>query len=238
VEYDGTGYGGWQHQKNTPSIQDALESAFSTVIRAPCRVTGAGRTDAGVHAKAQGAHIDAAAPLDIRVCEHSVNALLPPAIAVYNMQPVDGSFHARFSAVSRAYRYRICGRKRPLLFNRAWPVFYAIDWDRVKKETAALCGVHDFTAFCSSGSGVAHARCTVLGASFEKKGDGAVFTIEANRFVYNMVRTLTGTLVDMGRGRIAASMTDILAGKDRGIAGITAPACGLTLEKVTYQGVD
>ena len=154
------------------------------------------------------------------------------------MQPVDGSFHARFSAVSRQYRYGICWRKRPLLMNRAWPVFYKIDWERVHEETARLPGDHDFSAFCASGSGVAHARCTVLRASFETNGAIAVFTIEADRFVYNMVRTLVGTLVDMGRGRITASMTDILAGKDRGSVGVTAPACGLTLEKVTYQGVD
>jgi tRNA pseudouridine38-40 synthase len=240
VEYDGTSFGGWQHQKNTPSIQDALEHAFSTVIRVPCRVTGAGRTDAGVHALAQGAHIDVGAPLDVRACEHSVNALLPPAIAVDRLQPVDASFHARFSACSRRYDYCICDKKHPLLFNRAWPVFYPLDWDRIRKETALLCGAHDFSAFCSSGSGVSHARCTVVGAAFEPKDGCAVFTIEADRFVYNMVRTLVGTLIDMGRGRIArsTSMADILISKDRTLVGTTAPACGLTLRNVTYQGVD
>jgi tRNA pseudouridine38-40 synthase len=238
VEYDGTAYGGWQHQENTPTIQDTLERAFSTVVRLPCRVTGAGRTDAGVHARAQGAHVDIETPLDIRACEHSVNALLPPAIAINRLQPVDDSFHARFSAVSRAYGYRICNRKRPLMTNRAWPVFYAIDWDRVRLETAALPGTHDFSAFRSSGSGARHARCTVVNASFERKDDGAVFAIEADRFVYNMVRTLVGTLIDMGRGRLTSPMTDILASKDRGRAGLTAPACGLTLENVTYEGVD
>lgn len=238
VEYDGTAYGGWQHQKNTPSVQETIEQAFSTVVRVHCGVTGAGRTDAGVHARAQGAHIDVQSPLDIRVCEHSVNSLLPPAVAIYNLQRVDDSFHARFSAVSRTYRYCICNRKHPLLFNRVWPVFYTIDWVRVRKETTSLCGAHDFSTFCASGSGVRHARCTVSAASFETNGEGAVFTIEANRFVYNMVRSIVGTLVDMGRGHIKASLADILAGKDRGLAGLTAPACGLTLEKVTYQGVD
>ena len=238
VEYDGTGYGGWQHQKSTPNIQDALERAFSTVVRAPCRITGAGRTDAGVHARAQGAHVDVDGPLRIRHSEHSVNALLPSDIAVYALQQVDDSFHARFSAVSRSYCYRICGRKRPLLFNRVWPVFYKIDHDRVREEAASLSGVHDFSAFCASGSDVRHARCTVLSARFEPEGDCMVFAIEANRFVYTMVRSLVGTLVDMGRGKIIESMTDILAKKDRARAGTTAPACGLTLEKVNYQGVD
>jgi tRNA pseudouridine38-40 synthase len=238
VEYDGTAYGGWQHQTTTPSIQDALEHAFSTVVRAPCCVTGAGRTDAGVHAKAQGAHIDASGPLDTRLCEHSVNALLPPDIAVCKLQRVDDAFHARFSALSRVYRYRICGSKRPLLYNRAWPVFYEIDWDRARRETAQLCGEHDFSAFCSSGSGVAHARCTVSRASIATEDDCTVFTIEANRFVYNMVRSIVGTLVDIGRGHLQTSMTAILASGKRESAGLTAPACGLTLEQVTYQGVD
>jgi tRNA pseudouridine38-40 synthase len=238
VEYDGTAYGGWQRQKHTQSIQEELEKAFTTVIRLPCRVTGAGRTDAGVHARAQGAHIDVDGPLDIRHCERSVNGLLPPAIAVYKMRQVDPSFHARFSAVSRKYCYRICFRKQPLLYNRAWQVVYKIDWSRVREETARLCGVHDFSAFRSTGSSAGHARCAVSHASVETGEEGAVFTIEANRFVYNMVRTIVGTLVDMGRGRTAVSMAGILAGKDRDRAGPTAPACGLTLEQVTYQGVD
>jgi tRNA pseudouridine38-40 synthase len=238
VEYDGAAYGGWQHQKTAPSIQDAISRAFSIVARTPCVVTGAGRTDAGVHASAQGAHVDLGGPLDIRSFEHSVNALLPNDIAIYKMQTVDDAFHARFSAVSRRYCYRICGRKRPLLYNRTWPVFYTVNWDCIREEAALLPGVRDFTAFCSSGGGTAHARCEVLHSSFETNADGAVFTIEANRFVYNMVRTLVGTLVDIGRGRLTGPLTDIIESKDRRRVGTTAPACGLTLEYVTYQGVD
>ena len=238
VEYDGTAYGGWQRQKNAVSIQAALEKAFATAVRAPCSITGAGRTDAGVHARAQGAHVELAAAIDTREAELSVNALLPPDIAVYRLQPVGDDFHARFSAVSRRYRYFLCERKRPLLFKRVWMVFYAVDWKRVEAECAALIGTHDFTAFCASGSSARHARCTVTRASLAREGDLRVFSIEADRYVYTMVRSLVGTLVDIGRGHITAPLAGIISGMDRKRAGVTAPACGLVLDNVFYKGVD
>jgi tRNA pseudouridine38-40 synthase len=238
VEYDGTGFSGWQRQKNASSIQEVLEKAFSVVARVPCRVIGAGRTDAGVHARAQGAHVELDAALSTKETELSVNALLPPGIAVYRLQPVDEEFHARFSAFSRRYCYSMCTRKRPLLYKRVWMVFYEIDWKRVEEECAALVGMHDFSAFCASGSGARHARCTVTKASLSSQGDIRVFTIEADRFVYMMVRSLIGTLVDIGRGHITAPLAGILAGRDRKRAGTTAPACGLVLDNVFYKGVD
>jgi tRNA pseudouridine38-40 synthase len=238
VEYDGTGYGGWQRQKNAPSIQEALEKAFSTATRTPCLVTGAGRTDAGVHARAQGAHIELDTAIDIRGTELSVNALLPPDIAVFSLQRASDDFHARFSAVSRRYCYYMCPRKRPLLFKRVWMVFYEVDWERVESECTAVIGEHDFSAFCASGSGARHARCTVTHAALANQGDLKVFTIEANRFVYMMVRSLIGTLVDIGRGHITTALAGILAGRERKSAGTTAPACGLVLDDVYYEGVD
>jgi tRNA pseudouridine38-40 synthase len=238
VEYDGTAFGGWQRQKNAPSIQEALEKAFATAVRAPCRVTGAGRTDAGVHARAQGAHVEIGADIDIRETELSVNALLPPAVAVYRLQPVGDAFHARFSAVSRRYCYSMCPRKRPLLFRRVWMVFYEVDWKRVEEECASLLGTHDFSAFCASGSGARHARCTVTKAVLSDRGDCKVFTIEADRFVYMMVRSLIGTLIDIGRGRITTPLAALIAARDRKRAGTTAPACGLVLDNVFYEGVD
>jgi tRNA pseudouridine38-40 synthase len=238
VEYDGTGYGGWQRQKNNCSIQEELEKAFTTAVRAPCRVTGAGRTDAGVHARAQGAHVETGMYIDIKETELSVNALLPPDIAVYRLQPVGDEFHARFSAVSRRYCYSMCPRKRPLLFKRVWMVFYKVDWGRVKEECASLVGAHDFSAFCASGSGARHARCIVRHAGLSSQGDLKLFTIEADRFVYMMVRSLIGTLIDIGRGRLTAPIAAILAGRDRRRAGTTAPACGLVLDNVFYKGVD
>ena len=238
VEYDGAAYGGWQHQRNAPSIQDTLERAFATALRKECRVTGAGRTDAGVHALAQGAHVDVDSAIETRACELSVNALLPPDITIYRLQRVGDSFHARYSAAARRYRYYMCCRKRPLLFKRVWMVFFDVDWARVGREASAIPGEHDFSTFCAAGSGVTHARCTVTHASLDREGDLYVFTIEANRFVYSMVRSLTGTLVDIGRGRIREGMAGLIACRDRGRAGQTAPACGLVLENVFYKGVD
>jgi tRNA pseudouridine38-40 synthase len=238
VEYDGTAYGGWQRQKNAVSIQEALEKAFATAVRAPCRITGAGRTDAGVHARAQGAHVEIDSVIDLRETELSVNALLPPDIAVYRLQPVDNGFHARFSADSRRYCYSLCERKRPLLFKRVWMVFYTMDWKLMEAECAALIGMHDFSAFCASGSGARHARCTVMRAALAREGDLRIFSIEADRFVYMMVRSLIGTLVDIGRGHITAPLAEILSSRDRKRAGVTAPACGLVLDNVFYKGVD
>ena len=238
VEYDGSRYGGWQRQGNAPSIQETLEGAFTTVLRTPCRIVGAGRTDAGVHARAQGAHIESAVSLDPARCEHSVNALLPPDIAVYRLQRVDDAFHARYSAVTRRYRYTLCSAKRPLLFKRAWMVFYTVDWGKVEAALPILCGSHDFAAFCASGSGARHTECTVTHASLARENDCRIFTIEANRYVYTMVRSIMGTLIDIGRGRLADSLEDILASRDRRRAGQTAPACGLVLDDVIYEGVD
>lgn len=238
VEYDGTRYGGWQRQNNAPTIQDALETAFCIVLRASCRIVGAGRTDAGVHARSQGAHIETEKVINPSAVELSVNALLPADIAVYHLQQVGENFHARYSALSRRYRYFLCPRKRPLLFKRVWMLFYPIDWSKVESSARLLCGDHDFSTFCAAGSGARHARCTVTHASLTTENDLMVFTIEANRFVYTMVRSIMGTLIDIGRGRITDSMADLLAAKDRDRAGMTAPACGLVLDKVFYEGVD
>ncbi|MBN2037812.1 MAG: tRNA pseudouridine(38-40) synthase TruA [Chitinispirillaceae bacterium] len=236
VEYDGTAYGGWQAQKNAPSIQKKLEDAFSTATRSPCRVIGAGRTDAGVHARAQGAHIDLPKPVDPNGCERSVNGLLPRDIAVYGLRAVDASFHARYSAVSRRYCYYLCERKRPLMEKHAWIVLYDIEWERIAQSLPTLLGTHDFISFCASGSGTKHARCTVTAATIEQKQDMRVVTIEANRFVYSMVRSLVGTLVDIGRGRMAESLENLIALKDRKRCGQTAPAWGLVLDTVIYPG--
>lgn len=240
VEYDGTGYSGWQRQRNASSVQAALESAFTVATRrGGCSVIGAGRTDAGVHALGQGAHIDFDTALDDeRGCELSVNALLPPDVALYGLRRVGDDFHARYSAVSRRYRYQMCFRKRPLLHKRVWMLFYQIDWHRVAGELPAICGTHDFSTFCASGSSSRHNRCTVSSARLHDEGDLKIFTIEADRFVYSMVRSLVGTLIDIGRGRISDTMADIIGSRDRKRAGSTAPACGLTLEQVFYKDVD
>lgn len=238
VTYDGTPFCGWQRQKEGRSIQWCLEEAASTVLRTRVAVTGAGRTDAGVHARAQGAHFDCEQTLqDIGRFTASMNALLPREIAVYDVTAVPSTFHARFSAVRRSYRYTICFRKMPLLARRAWHVGYRVDWERVARETGALLGEHDFTSFCSSGSGSTTALCTVTDASIERENECVVFSVEANRFVYKMVRSIVGTLVDIGRGGLRMSLRGIIEGNNRALAGTTAPPRGLVLENVVYAEV-
>jgi tRNA pseudouridine38-40 synthase len=238
VQYDGTGFRGWQRQENAPSVQQALEKAFSTVLRVPCEVTGAGRTDAGVHARRQGAHIDVAAPFDIKLIEKSVNAVLPWSIEVSGMQPVADDFHARYSAVQRRYRYYISTVKAPLLFKRVWIVYQPVDWGLVAGNIGCLKGEHDFETFCATGSSNEHSLCVVHDVSLENNGTLWVFSITANRFVYRMIRSLIGTLVDIGDGTITEPLETLLEKKDRGAAGDTAPACGLVLDDVVYPGVD
>jgi tRNA pseudouridine38-40 synthase len=237
VEYDGTGFGGWQSQTNVPSIQDALGAAFATVVRHECPVTGAGRTDAGVHARGQGAHVDINVPVDAAKCERSVNAVLPDDIAVYGMRPVAGDFHARYSAVRRFYKYYMAGRKKPLLYKRVWMVFYEVDWNRVEKNITMLLGTHDFSAFCASGTTTENMVCTVAEAALSQEAGNRVFSIAADRFIYKMVRSIMGTLIDIGRGRLTTTIKDIIDGKDRKAVGETAPACGLVLDYVEYPDI-
>jgi len=240
VEYDGTRFCGWQNQPNGISVQQLIEEALTVVLRAPCPIVGAGRTDAGVHARGQGAHFDFDAPpgsvaIDPDRLTISLNALLPHDIAVYGMVPVAPDFHARYSAVSRRYIYYFSDRKSPLNYKRAWMVYYPIDWERVALEAKHILGRHDFTAFCSTGADSDDKVCDVSFVALSGCENGLrTFTIEANRFIYKMVRSLVGTLVDIGRGRISAAMDAIIGSRDRNMVGETAPTCGLVLEWVGY----
>lgn len=234
VEYDGSRYGGWQRQPNAVSVQEMLEKAFRTALRAPVTVVGAGRTDAGVHARGQGAHLEIDSPFDTHRCELSINALLPQDIAIYNLQKVDESFHARFSAKSRCYKYYMCTRKRPLNVQKVWMMYYRIDWDKIRSNLDFLLGTHDFSSFCASGSGTDNNICNVKKAVLDFENGFIVFTIEADRFIYKMVRTVVGTLIEIGRGKINLSLKDIIAGEKRELAGETAPPFGLVLENVVY----
>lgn len=236
VEYDGLAFQGWQRQPNGPSVQQALEEALSLILRMPIAVVGSGRTDTGVHARAQGVHFDCPLPLEPALLQRSLNGVVSKNIGVYDFRPVADDFHARYSAIRRGYKYRIAVRKSPLHNNRAWQLFYPVDWQRVQRSCEALLGEHDFSAFCASGATTSHARCTVHAARLEQHGELWVFSIEANRFVYRMVRSVVGTLVDIGRGILDEPMEQILAQRLRERTGETAPACGLTLHDVFYPG--
>lgn len=235
VAYNGAGYGGWQRQPHDNSIQEQLERAAAVILREPVSIIGAGRTDAGVHASAQGAHFDYTGVLDFRRFTHSMNALLPNDIAIRNVRAVAPSFHARYSAVRRRYRYQIRPIKSPLHKGLCWVVNYPVDWAKIAGQVASLEGEHDFTTFRASGCGSSSARCTVFETTLTVSAEQVFFIIEGNRFIYKMVRSIVGTLVDIGRGARERSLHDILTSCDRTQAGITAPPGGLVLEAVVYK---
>lgn len=234
VEYDGSAYAGWQYQNNATTVQQKLEEAFSTVIREPCAVVGAGRTDSGVHARRQGAHLDTSEPIDINKIGRAVNAVLPTDIRVFDLQAVARDFHARFDAIRRSYRYSIATHKTPLRRHHVWVMWYPVDWDRVRYEASQLMGTHDFTAFCASDTTVENMLCDIKCCSLTQDQDLYVLQIDANRFVYRMVRSIVGTLIDIGRGRLTHGIIDILGSRDRRRVGATAPAWGLVLDNVFY----
>lgn len=238
VAYDGTSFGGWQRQPGVMTIQELLDEKARIILRQEVEFTGAGRTDAGVHARAQGAHFCYEGEIDVKRFTVSMNALLPEEVAIFDVRPVADSFHARFSALSRRYCYYICNEKSPLLLRRAWKVGYAVDWGKMMVQLPALLGKHDFTAFCARGSNNATSLCTIRSVSIVPEGACMVFSIEADRFVYKMVRSLVGTLVDIGRGRQALTLGEVLAGGVRRLAGTTAPAYGLVLDHVGYAEVE
>jgi len=237
VEYDGSAFAGWQTQANAHSVQAELEKAFSIVVRRPCRVVGAGRTDAGVHARGQGAHIDAPDGVDIAQYEASVNAILPPAIAVRQLRAVSETFHARFSARERTYAYYIVTHKAPLWRGRAWFVPHRIDWKLIAGSLPSLLGRHDFRAFCASNHSAHTTICTVKQARIRTRGELKVILLSADRFLYKMVRSIVGTLIDIGRGAIDEPLGEILSRGDRRLVGETAPPYGLVLENVAYDDV-
>ena len=238
VEYVGTEYAGWQIQNEQNSVQSEIEHAFSIVSGKPCKVVGAGRTDTGVHAKGQGMHIDLALIKDLKKFVNSINAVLPEDIAVYNFQEVSESFHARYSAIERCYKFYMTERKMPLRNNRVYHITFPINWDLVDHNIPYLIGTHDFTSFCASKSSTKSKICTVNSANLKKEnGTIYIFTIRADRFVYKMVRSIMGTLIDIGRSKITESLNTLIKSKNRTLIGQIAPPHGLVLDYVTYSEV-
>lgn len=238
VEYDGTDFCGWQIQPDCITVQGEIEKALSVILRQPIKLMGAGRTDAGVHGKRQAIHFDAEGEVNCRKLYKGVNSLTPKGISLYDIQPISEAFHARFSAKERKYTYYITTRKSPLLKNRAAVITYPIDWGLVKEAAKGFLGTHSFSSFCASGCYTDNHVCIVSISELTQVDEHLwKYTIAANRFVYKMVRTIVGTLMEIGRGRITESVTDILKEENRHIAGITAPAEGLVFEDVTYDEV-
>lgn len=236
IEYDGTNYAGWQTQPNELTIQDAIEAALNQVLRVEIPIVAAGRTDSGVHAEDQVAHFDYKDSIDSDKLLKSLYGVLPRDIAVWRIEQAHDDFHARFDAIARQYRYQIITRPSPLLRNYAWEQFYDLDIETMRDGVDELYGVNDFSSFCRFNPDVNHTMCDVHKADLFTLEDNIIlFRIKANRFLHHMVRSLAGTIVEIGLGkRDIQSLKDLLKNPNRDHAGVTAPAHALILEKVFY----
>lgn len=235
--YRGTNYCGWQVQPNGLSVQQVLTDALRTVLRnGQLSVVAAGRTDAGVHATKMVAHFD----VEEAIADHEkfvarMNGVLPSDIAVSQLRQVSDNAHARFDATARHYEYHIIVEKSPFKTDLAWRVPFALDFDRMNAAAATLSAYSDFTSFSKIHTDVKTMNCRITEARWEQRGDEWVFGIEANRFLRNMVRAIVGTLVEVGKGRLSVEgFRAVIEAKDRCVAGMSVPACGLFLTDVKY----
>ena len=234
--YDGTAYHGWQIQPNGNSVQAELQRCLSTLLREEITVTGAGRTDAGVHARKMTAHFDTEQTIDCKQLAYKLNRILPNDIAVTEVKEVASDLHARFSAIARTYHYYIHTQKDPFLRNSSCELHYALDFDKMNEAAAKLLTYSDFGAFCKSHADVKTTLCQVSAArGVQQSPYSWYFEITANRFLRNMVRAVVGTLIDVGRGRLSIDdFCRIIEGKKRTDAGESMPAHALFLEDVSY----
>ncbi len=236
LAYDGANYCGWQIQPNGISIQSCLENTLSTLLRKETPVTGAGRTDSGVHAKLMVAHFDAEETnLDNSFFTEKVNRLLPKDISVFYIKKTKSDAHARFDAISRTYNYYITNKKNPFNYNYVWKIHTELNVDKMNEASKVLFDYIDFTSFSKLHTDVKTNNCRIKKAEWQKVGDEYIFTIQADRFLRNMVRAIVGTMVDIGNGKIdIAEFRTIIESKDRCKAGISVPAQGLFLVGIDY----
>jgi tRNA pseudouridine38-40 synthase len=236
IEYDGTDFVGWQRQTNGRSVQEEVERALQEITRNAVTLTGAGRTDAGVHARGQVANFLTGSALSANDFFRALNGMLPDDIAVTDVKAVPDDFSARYSARSRCYTYTIARRPSALMRRFSWQLSYEFDIPAMEQAAAIIRGTEDFQAFCKIQADVTHYRCMMEEASWRADDGGfLVFTISANRFLHGMVRAIVGTMVNVGRGYTPLEeFSAIILSHDRRRAGQAAPARGLCLERVIY----
>lgn len=234
--YNGSAFAGWQRQVNAVSIQEEIEKALTVLLKSETAVTGCGRTDTGVHAYNFFAHFDTNTPIQqTNSLVYHLNAILPAGILIYSIFPAADNWNARFDATKRTYRYFMMPQRSPFLSPFAMLVPYAIDIEKMRKATSALVGKHDFTSFAKLHGGQNNGICEVYRADIFERNELIIFEISADRFIRNMVRAITGTLLEIGRGRISSeSIGEILHSLDRSQAGASVPAHGLFLSDVHY----
>lgn len=234
--YNGKNYCGWQVQPNGVTVQQSIEEALATLLREPVSIVGAGRTDAGVHARLMVAHFDWREPIgDLVFLADKLNRLLPKDIAVYRIVPVRPDAHARFDATSRTYKYYIAIRKDPFNHELAYKISGKLDFDAMNEACKILFDYIDFTSFSKLHTDAKTNNCRIQQAAWVQEGDLWVFTIRADRFLRNMVRAIVGTLLEVGRGKLTSDgFRAVIEKKDRCSAGTSAPGHALFLQDVTY----
>ncbi len=238
LAYDGTNYHGWQAQQNAASVQDVLTDALQKLTRdKTLSVMGAGRTDTGVHADYFVAHFDSDAPVDSsQKGIFKLNSILPPDVAAFSIQQVDSNLHARFSALSRTYHYRLSLEKDPLIRSFTFRPFFPLDFDAMNQAAQILLSVEDFTSFSKLGTQVKTNICNVTVARwFQVSPSRWTFEIRANRFLRNMVRAVVGTLFEVGKHKMSLDdFRSVIEKKDRCAAGTSVSAAGLSLVDIQY----
>ncbi len=236
LAYDGTAYHGWQIQPNGASVQECLMKALSTLLRREVEVTGAGRTDAGVHASLMVAHFDSEHPLDTAFATDKLNRLLPPDISVCRLRAVKPDAHARFDASARMYKYYVTTAKMPLGRQYRLRLFKRPDFDRMNEAARRLSDYTDFTSFSKLHTDVKTHNCRIMHAEWTQLDEVTwVFTIRADRFLRNMVRAIVGTLLEVGCGKLSFDgFCHVIEQKNRCRAGTSVPGNALFMADVTY----
>jgi len=235
IQYDGTDYAGWQIQENALTIQEVISKSIKQILQEEVNLIGAGRTDAGVHALGQVANFNVSRQLDISKFNYSLNAVLPKDISVTNIETVEENFHSRFSAKKRSYIYLISNQKSPFFERYSYTSFFEFKYEKMNELSSAILGAHDFTSFSKINTEVQNKICEVFEARWRRQKNLLIFYIEANRFLYGMVRAIVGSLLRAYSSEEGISyLNNIFNQKDRIAAADAVPAKGLFLYKVKY----
>lgn len=236
LSYDGTPFHGWQVQENAASVQGKINEVFSVLLKQKIHVVGCGRTDTGVHARKFYAHLNSGKmPGDLQDLAYRANRMLPFEIAVHRIFKVDKELHARFSAIARTYEYLIVNRKDPFSINKRYEFRQPLNVEQMQACADALFGYADFSSFSKSNTQTENNLCTIRAARWETLEDGYRFTVTANRFLRNMVRSMAGTMIEAGKEILSIEdFKKIIEAKDRKKAGFSVPGYGLYLIDIAY----
>ncbi len=236
ISYHGKNYHGWQTQANSIGVQQVVEKALATVLRKKTPIVGSSRTDTGVHCAQQFFHADIEESFDPSRLRIRLNSVLPGDIAIGSIRSVKAGSHARYDARRRTYSYTLCRYKNPMLADRSYYFFKAVELKTLNRAASLVLGEHDFACFSKVKTDVNHFLCDIKGAHWTQKGNTIVFTVTANRFLRGMVRAMVGTMLDVGTGKITLKdFQTILRSKNRRSAGANVPAQGLVLVAVRYK---